>query len=581
MKYFLGFLFAGLLNIASAPAFAFGPDGHKEVGAIADSLLKNSAAAKQVQRILGGQSLQKVAIWADCAKSVGEHDGRFTYDRKPTDHTECAVFDAADDNSRFADFVARNWAQCGTSHGSQHCHDQYHYADVSNVHFDYQYGYVGTNDHDIVHAINAAVAYLRHRNTGGPFSFADEKEALMLLTHYLGDLHQPMHVVAIYLDQQGNVVNPEGGAYSTTNDTDGGNKLNDLSAGTPTAMHTEWDRMPAGVSGGKLLEPARKVVDTIGDPDTWAQRWATESVTLSPVVFGGLTFTLQNTSGAPNTSAKWDVTGIDAAYATRADGLKAQQIAKAGARLAQVLKAIWPDRPPKEVICGYLSKGNVPESKPLLPPAPQKDDMVDVPDMAAITSTRALLKTPRGKMAAEDDVFDPAAIVARFNDALGVRLSMENAPTLMVLIKRMQKDGSVMVGPIKQNIAQGGRVRPFVRATQIPTCLSPVDLANNKDQDLLTYGLGESGSYPSTHALVGMAVGMVLSQVAPDRSDAVLARGYEFGESRVVCGFHYPSDVTAGRLAAVALLEHLNSESAFVQDLRHAASEVAAARAGH
>ena len=551
------------------------------VGAIADSLLKNTAAAKQVQRILGGQDLQTVAIWADCAKSVGEHDGRFTYDRKQTDYIECAVFKAPDDNSRFADFVARNWAQCGTSHGSQHCHDQYHYADVSNVHFDYQYGYVGTNDHDVVHAINAAVDFLRHRNTSGPFSFADEKEALMLLAHYLGDLHQPMHVVSIYLDQQGNVVNPEGGAYSSKNDTGGGNVLNDLSAVKSTSMHSEWDRMPKGVSSAQLLAPASKVAEPIGDPDTWAQRWATESITLGPLVFGGLSFASQDTTGTPSASPRWNVSGIDATYTARADGVKTEKIAKAGARLAQVLKAIWPDKPPKEVVYGYLGKGNIPDAKVVLPPVPKKDDMVDVPDMAAITSSRTLLKTQRGKMAAEDDVFDPAAIVARFNDAVGVRLNMENAPSLMLLIKRMQKDASVMTGPIKLNIAKGGRVRPFVRATQIPTCLTPIDLANNKDQDLITYGLGESGSYPSTHALVGMAVGMILSQVAPDKSDAVLARGYEFGESRVVCGFHYPSDVAAGRLAAVSLLERLNNESAFVQDIRRAAKEIEGARAGH
>jgi hypothetical protein len=522
-----------------------------------------------------------VSIWADCAKGVVQKDGRFIYDSQKDSYTECQAFKATDDNSRFTDFVARNWAQCGTSNARQHCHDQYHYADVSNVHFDYEYGFAGTNNHDVVHAINAAVDYLRHRNTGGPFSFADEKEALTLLAHYVGDLHQPMHVVAIYLDQQGNVINPEGAALNPKNDTIGGNNIVYFEGSTKRKMHNLWDHMPDAVKSDQLLPTARSASETVGDPDTWAQRWATESVTLGPVVFGGLTFALLDAPAIPSASPTWSAAGIDAAYTARVDGIKSQQIAKAGARLAQILKAIWPEKPPKEIVYGYLSKGNIPDAKVLLPPSPTKDGMVDVPDMAAITSTRPLLKTQRGQMAAEDDVFDPAAIVARFNDAVDVKLNMENAPSLMVLIKRMQKDASTMTGPIKLNIAQGGRVRPFVRDAQIPTCLSPIDLANNKDQDLNTYGLGDSGSYPSTHALVGMAVGMILSQMAPDRSDAVLARGYEFGESRIVCGFHYPSDVAAGRLAAVALLERLNGESTFVQDLRRATIEISIARTAH
>ncbi|OFA00212.1 S1/P1 nuclease [Duganella sp. HH101] len=237
------------------------------------------------------------------------------------------MFNAAGDNERFANFVQRNWPPCGTANSRQHCHDQYHYADVSNVHIDYQSGYAGTNDHDVVHAINAAVVYLRHRNTGGPFSFADEKEALMLLVHYLGDVHQPMHVVAIYPDQQGNVVNPEGGAYSARNDTGGGNSLHDPA--TSMSMHTEWDRIPAevmpgGAQAGSLLGAARKVADTMGDSDSWAQRWASESVTYAPLVFRGLTYAAQPASDPGGAASQWNVAGIDDAYTARADALKGQ-----------------------------------------------------------------------------------------------------------------------------------------------------------------------------------------------------------------------------------------------------------------
>jgi acid phosphatase (class A) len=42
----------------------------------------------------------------------------------------------------------------------------------------------------------------------------------------------------------------------------------------------------------------------------------------------------------------------------------------------------------------------------------------------------------------------------------------------------------------------------------------------------------------------------------------------------VVCGFHYPSDVAAARLAAAALLTRLHAERRFQEDLAAARKEV-------
>jgi acid phosphatase (class A) len=44
----------------------------------------------------------------------------------------------------------------------------------------------------------------------------------------------------------------------------------------------------------------------------------------------------------------------------------------------------------------------------------------------------------------------------------------------------------------------------------------------------------------------------------------------------VVCGFHYRSDVVAGRLAASALLDRLHADPAFLKDLAGAKQEVSA-----
>ena len=58
---------AGLIT---TQAYAWGPDGHHAVGAIADQLITKSHAADEVKALLGGLSLRDAAVWADCVKGI-------------------------------------------------------------------------------------------------------------------------------------------------------------------------------------------------------------------------------------------------------------------------------------------------------------------------------------------------------------------------------------------------------------------------------------------------------------------------------------------------------------------------------
>ena len=52
-------------------ALAWGNDGHRAVGAIADQLLKGSAAqAKIAALLLPGETLELIANWPDCVKGT-------------------------------------------------------------------------------------------------------------------------------------------------------------------------------------------------------------------------------------------------------------------------------------------------------------------------------------------------------------------------------------------------------------------------------------------------------------------------------------------------------------------------------
>lgn len=328
-------------------ALAWGPEGHMAVGAIADAALSGTVAGQRVAALLRpGESLQLVSVWADCAKSARVDGGQITYRPDDTRFPECRVFNA--NAAEFVRFVAANWTQCGPPLGREYCHHQYHYADVAVQRSRYiALAEGGTSNHDVVQAIGACIARLQDRPVPPPFVLADKREALMLLVHYVGDISQPLHVGAVYLDQSGALLDPDEGALDGGTETAGGNLLRDRGSAfhpakdvpPPYAMHSQWDAVTPALSVGgadwpKLLGKAANVRETDGELVTWPSQWATDSLEQARSAFQGLTYEW-------NKDAKnWYVIGIDAPYKRRAEEIQAAQVAKAGARLAQLLTRV-------------------------------------------------------------------------------------------------------------------------------------------------------------------------------------------------------------------------------------------------
>ncbi len=86
-------------------------------------------------------------------------------------------------------------------------------------------------------------------------------------------------------------------------------------------------------------------------------------------------------------------------------------------------------------------------------------------------------------------------------------------------------------------------------------------------------------SYPSGHASIGWAWALSLAEIAPDRADALLARGYAFGTSRAICRVHWKSDIEAGRVVGAATVSRLHADPVYVAQMAEAKKEIAAARA--
>jgi len=100
--------------------------------------------------------------------------------------------------------------------------------------------------------------------------------------------------------------------------------------------------------------------------------------------------------------------------------------------------------------------------------------------------------------------------------------------------------------------------RPYQVDTNIKACVPPVPDNLNR-------------SYPSGHTTLGYAMGVILADLIPEKSKLIMERTRLYGENRVNCGAHFPSDVVGGQvlgtLVAKELLKH-NEFKSLMKDSR-------------
>lgn len=218
------------------------------------------------------------------------------------------------------------------------------------------------------------------------------------------------------------------------------------------------------------------------------------------------------------------------------------------------LKSPYPGYPP-----GYLPIHSVIDGLALLPPPPAPGSAQQSADDAVFRASRRWVNTLRWQLAELDAELMPSA----FACSIGIPVGTEATPHLNMLLRRTIMDSGMGIYKVKQFYK---RTRPFMAADDA--------ICTPKYAEVLR----KDGSYASGHAAVGWAWALVLAEVVPERADAVVRRGYEFAQSRVVCGVHWQSDVDAGHLVASAVVAQLHANSDFVAQLGAARAEVAARR---
>lgn len=338
-------------SMAAPDAAAWGRDGHRAVGAIADKLLKGTNAQKQIALLLQpGETLESVANWADCVKG--------TYCGPQTPEMVAYV----EGNPR---------------------HSEYHYTNTPFQLDHYHEHGVGTSEVDIVQTLEQCIAVLQGKTDPAlnPHKFT-RRQALILLAHFAGDIHQPLHVGSAFVSKEGKFVVPKSRAEvdeTLVFDSRGGNnlllddeRLAALSSklipagepvvvkeGVPKALtkpfHSYWDSTTVDYAFRRIrtrtpeqfadaaIAGKPQVAKASGDVSTWPVQWANDGLVAAKLAYKDVT----PGKLTPQTSKKGETyytfaLEVPDNYPVPSSAVAKEQLIKGGYNLAAMLQAIWP-----------------------------------------------------------------------------------------------------------------------------------------------------------------------------------------------------------------------------------------------
>jgi len=213
-------------------------------------------------------------------------------------------------------------------------------------------------------------------------------------------------------------------------------------------------------------------------------------------------------------------------------------------------------------LTGYLRPGDL-DGRAILGPPPAADSAQGKADRAIYEQTRALDGSARWKLAQSDNDLWTGGAMHRFSCALGREIGEAATPATQRLLHRVELDVRTVGTPPKDFY---DRKRPPLGDTR-PICVP-------REKWMET-----NASYPSGHSMAGWSWALILAEIQPAKASDLMVAGREIGQSRVICGVHFASDVAAGRELAAAMVARLHADPQFVADLKAAKAELAAAPA--
>jgi acid phosphatase (class A) len=164
----------------------------------------------------------------------------------------------------------------------------------------------------------------------------------------------------------------------------------------------------------------------------------------------------------------------------------------------------------------------------------------------------------RLEMAVRDAIWSMDTTLVILGEPFGLKISKEETPAIYEVLTR----GITTIENIRfRPKAHYFRIRPFAYFKE-PSIFP-------QDDEWLS---GE-GSYPSGHTIRAWACALLMAQINPASAEAVFARAWLSGESRVISGCHWQSDVDASRPVAGIGFSRLQSSEKFLYDMARAQAE--------
>ncbi len=206
-----------------------------------------------------------------------------------------------------------------------------------------------------------------------------------------------------------------------------------------------------------------------------------------------------------------------------------------------------------------LTPQQMPNPIHFLPPPPDSGSAAFAYDQSQYRwGKEQRLDSARLAIAIRDADWSINCICREFSEPFGMTISKEATPAIywMLYVGLISTD---MVGKLPKDYYH--RTRPYVYYNE------PTIYPQDEEE------LRNNGSYPSGHTIEGWSAALLLTELNPDRADTILARGYMYGQSRVIAGYHWQSDVDAGRLAASAAVARLHADKRFQRLMKKARRE--------
>jgi len=206
----------------------------------------------------------------------------------------------------------------------------------------------------------------------------------------------------------------------------------------------------------------------------------------------------------------------------------------------------------------YIPVEQLPDLIQCLPAPPAKDSPAFQYDKQRYKWGKQQRKNAaRADMAKRDAVWTDEALMAELSVPFGMEISAQETPAIWnVVVRGYRTVNQMRVAPK----AHYQRIRPFVYFKE-PTLTGEDD------------ALRGEGSYPSGHTMRATAAALILAQINPEAANAIYARAWEAGESRVIAGAHWQSDVDATRVGAAFGVSVLQTSPEFQADLAAAREE--------